>query len=54
MIRLPLRIAPLRVTRLISRPLNELGFDPILRMPDFETFRSAVAKRKVRNKGRGS
>jgi len=27
--------------------LNELGFDPILKMPDFETFAAGVKKRKV-------
>jgi hypothetical protein len=32
---------------LIGRPLKELGFDPILNMPDFETFAAAVGKRKV-------
>ena len=29
------------------RPLKELGFDPILKMPDFETFAHGVKKRKV-------
>jgi len=29
------------------RPLKELGFDPILKMPDFESFAAAVGKRKV-------
>jgi formamidopyrimidine-DNA glycosylase len=29
------------------RPLNELGFDPILKMPDFEWFAETVNKRKV-------
>lgn len=33
--------------RLTGRPLNELGFDPILKMPDFETFASGVTERKV-------
>ena len=28
-------------------PLNELGFDPILKMPDLDTFVEAVGKRKV-------
>ena len=32
---------------LTDRPLNELGFDPILKMPDFETFAGGVTKRKV-------
>jgi hypothetical protein len=27
--------------------LKELGFDPILKMPDFETFANGVVKRKV-------
>jgi hypothetical protein len=27
--------------------LNELGFDPILNMPDFEVFATGVGKRKV-------
>jgi hypothetical protein len=30
-----------------ARPLKELGFDPILKMPDFDTFAAAVVKRKV-------
>lgn len=30
-----------------ARPLKELGFDPILKMPDFDTFAATVVKRKV-------
>jgi hypothetical protein len=30
-----------------GRPLNELGFDPILKMPELETFVEGVKKRKV-------
>jgi formamidopyrimidine-DNA glycosylase len=30
-----------------GRPLNELGFDPILKMPEFEWFAGTVVKRKV-------
>ena len=33
--------------------MNELGFDPILKMPDFETFAGGVMKRKVFLKGDG-
>jgi hypothetical protein len=31
--------------------LKELGFDPILKMPDFESFAATVGKRKVIHRG---
>ncbi|CEP18014.1 hypothetical protein [Parasitella parasitica] len=32
---------------LTSDPINKLGFDPVLALPDFETFRSMVQKRSI-------
>ena len=39
---------------LTCRPLNELGFDPILKMPDFDSFAASVGKRKVRRTEEGA
>lgn len=46
----PLRWGRLRLVSgdpLTSDPINKLGFDPVLGLPDIETFRSKVQKRSV-------
>ncbi|KAL9558970.1 hypothetical protein MBANPS3_000625 [Mucor bainieri] len=46
----PLRWGKLRLVAgdpLTSDPINKLGFDPVLGLPDIETFRSKVQKRAV-------
>lgn len=44
----PRRLARIRLARepLNEPPISELGFDPILSMPDFEDFAALVRKRK--------
>ncbi|OAC98779.1 hypothetical protein MUCCIDRAFT_157316 [Mucor lusitanicus CBS 277.49] len=46
----PLRWGKLRLVSgdpLTSDPINKLGFDPVLGLPDIDTFRSKVQKRSV-------
>lgn len=46
----PLRWGRLRLVSgdpLASDPINKLGFDPVLGLPDIDTFRSKVQKRSV-------